>query len=77
MLKLLSTITVIPKFLFITDVKTVPHHGAIGIGGFGHVFPGEYKGQQVALKMMENRHVRVITRFLVLKTLIGSERIQL
>ena len=78
MFKLLSTTTVIPKTLFIADVKAEQHLGAVGIGGFGRVFRGEYKGQQVSLKTVERaRHNNVcaITSFLY-TTLIGLERIQ-
>jgi hypothetical protein len=79
MSKLLSTTTVIPNSLFITDVKAEPHLGSIGVGGSGSVFRGEYKGQQVALKKLYKVHhydVRAITRFFVLTILIGLERIQ-
>ncbi|KAF8351814.1 kinase-like domain-containing protein [Amanita rubescens] len=53
MFKLLSTITVIPKSLFITGVKAEPYLGAIGVSGFGRVFRGEYNGQSVALKLAD------------------------
>ena len=79
MSKLLSTTTAIPKSLFITDMKAEPHLGAIGVGGFGSIFRGEYKGQQVALKKLYKGYhddVRAITRFFVLTILIGLERIQ-
>lgn len=46
----LSRRDVLPKSLFITDVKT--DLAAIGMGGFGTVFKGEYGGRFVALKVL-------------------------
>ena len=47
----------IPKFLYITNIKTEAHLGTIGGGGFGHVFRGTYKKRQVALKVVDkSRH---------------------
>ncbi len=53
MSKLISVTNLIPKSLFITDVKTDTHLGSIGRGGFGRVFGGKYKGQQVAVKVVD------------------------
>ncbi len=55
--KLIAMINAIPKFLHITDVKTGIHGGTvIGMGGFGQVYSGEYKGKQVALKVVTRGH---------------------
>ncbi|KAF8322438.1 kinase-like domain-containing protein [Amanita rubescens] len=43
-----------PKSLFIAGVKT--DFDPIGIGGFGRVFKGKYKGKQVALKIVDRGH---------------------
>ena len=48
--KLISA-NVEPKFLFINDVRT--KFDAIGMGGYGRVFRGEYKGDSVALKVVD------------------------
>lgn len=53
MFRLISITNVIPKSLFMTDIEAEPNLGLIGIGGFGHVFRGECKGQRVMLKMVE------------------------
>ena len=54
MFKLISIAHVIPKSLFIVDVKTEPNLCTIiSMGGFGRVFRGEHKGQQVALKVVD------------------------
>ena len=42
---------VMPKFLFINDVRTT--FDTIGMGGYGRVFRGKYKGQPVALKVVD------------------------
>ncbi len=57
MLKLISANT-IPKSLFITDVET--DFEPIAVGGFGRVFRGEYRGQKVALKMLDKGHRRKV-----------------
>ena len=65
MLKLISyTNNVTLKFLFITDVKVDSYHDAVGMGGFGVVYKGEYKGQRVALKML-GKHVGISIFFLL------------
>ena len=51
----------IPKFLYITNIKTEVHLGAIGRGGFGHVFRGTYNKQQVALKVVDRSRHEVST----------------
>jgi hypothetical protein len=58
MFKLMSIANVIPKSLLIDDVKTETHLAAtmINMGYFGRVFRGEYKGQQVALKVVDKGH---------------------
>ena len=57
MLKLIST-DAIPKSLFITDIET--DFEPIAVGGFGRVFRGEYKGQKVALKLLDKGHRRKV-----------------
>jgi hypothetical protein len=56
MFRLISESNVIPQSLFITDVTIEKHLGSIGRGGFGQVFRGKYKGQQVAVKVVEKGH---------------------
>lgn len=46
----LSKMNILPKTLFISDVKT--DLSTIGVGGFGSVFKGEHGGQLVALKVL-------------------------
>ena len=51
---------VIPRSLFITDIRAVIDLGAIAMGGFGTVFKGEYAGNLVALKVLNKvRHQEV------------------
>lgn len=58
MFKLVSKTNVLPRSLFITDVKKDPQ--AIAVGGFGSVFKGKHGGQLVALKMLyKSRHAQV------------------
>ena len=59
MFKLMSTTSDIPKPLFITDVMTEEHLGAIGLGGLGRNFTGKYKGEDVVLKVVNKgcKHV--------------------
>ncbi|KAF8736319.1 hypothetical protein AX14_000496 [Amanita brunnescens Koide BX004] len=54
MFKLISIADVIPKSLFIVDVKT--EATMISMGAFGRVFRGEHKGQRVALKVIDKGH---------------------
>lgn len=49
MFELISKTHIMPKSLFITSIKK---SDAIDAGGFGCVFKGEYKGQLVALKVL-------------------------
>lgn len=46
----LSKKDVLPKTLFISDVKT--SLSSIGVGGFGSVYKGEHHGRPVALKVL-------------------------
>ncbi len=50
MFKLINKTDVTLKFLSITDVEIHSHHG---MGEFARVYRGEYRGQQVALKMLD------------------------
>jgi predicted Ser/Thr protein kinase len=62
MFKLLAKTPVTPKSLFITDVTAKMNLDYVGMGGFGYVFEGEYKGSQVALKVLYRvRHRDVST----------------
>ena len=64
MFKLISIADVIPKSLFIVDVKT--EATMISMGAFERVFRGEHKGQRVALKVIDKGHhdVSVLSGFL-------------
>ena len=53
MFKLITETNVIPKSLFIKDVKIDTELGATNIGGIGRVFRGEHKGKFVALKLLD------------------------
>ena len=50
MFKLVSKTNVLPRHLFIANIRKDPQ--AIAVGGFGRVFKGKYSGQLVALKML-------------------------
>ncbi|KAF8351796.1 kinase-like domain-containing protein [Amanita rubescens] len=52
MFKLISVTNIVPRSLFITDVK-IETHITIGMGSFGRVFRGEHDGKPVALKLVE------------------------
>ena len=56
MFKLISEKNVIPKSLFMTDVKIDTELGATNIGGVGRVYRGEHKRQVVALKLLDKGH---------------------
>ena len=56
MFKLITETNVIPKSLFINDVKIDTEIGATNIGGNGRVFRGEHKGQVVALKFLDGHN---------------------
>ena len=56
MFKLLSNIPVMPKSLFITSVAAKANLDYIGMGGFGCVFEGKYKGKQVVLEVLYKGH---------------------
>ncbi|KAF8351827.1 kinase-like domain-containing protein [Amanita rubescens] len=53
---LISKKDVMPRSLFVTDVKSKVDVSGIAIGGFGRVFRGEHKGQPVALKVLSRGH---------------------
>ena len=52
MFKLLEKMPLIPRYISITDVEAMWNSDYIGVGGFGYVFGGVYKGKQVALKLL-------------------------
>ncbi|KAF8729825.1 hypothetical protein AX14_005990 [Amanita brunnescens Koide BX004] len=54
MFELVSKMNIIPKSLFITNVKTAK--AMIAVGGFGRVFQGVYKKFPVALKVVDKGH---------------------
>ena len=54
MSKLVSEADVIPQSLYITNVSIDADHSLIGIGGNGRVFKGTFKGDVVALKMLDD-----------------------
>ena len=68
MFKLISMTDMLPRSLFITDITILD---AIGMGGFGRVFKGEWHGgQHVALKVVDKSHKSVCTStFLSLDTI--------
>ncbi|KAF8331194.1 kinase-like domain-containing protein [Amanita rubescens] len=68
MLNLLKKANVIPKSLFIADIKIDIEQGMINIGGFGRVFLGKYKGELVALKLL-GKGLKDFSQELVLEVL--------
>ena len=56
MFKLITERNIIPKSLFMTDVKIDTELGATNIGGVGRVYRGEHKRQVVALKLLDKGH---------------------
>jgi hypothetical protein len=67
MFKLISMTDVLPRSLFITDIITLD---VIGMGGFGRVLKGKYKGQHVALKVVDKSHKSVSISLFVLTLFI-------
>ena len=78
----LSKKDVLPKTLFISDVKADPT-SSIGHGGFGSVFKGEHDGRPVALKVLYKARNNEVGAFhlclsdadLFARTQIRSEKI--
>ena len=62
MFELISETSVIPRSLYITDVRTDMDLHAID-GSYGHVFNGQYDGKAVALKVIEKVYKDVSTFF--------------
>lgn len=56
---LISKKDVMPRSLFVTDVKSKVDVSGIAIGGFGCIFRGEHKGDLVALKVLRRGHKHV------------------
>ena len=54
MSKLISQADVIPQSLYITNVSVDADHNFIGIGRNGRMLKGTYKGDLVALKMLDD-----------------------
>ena len=69
---LISKKSVMPGSLFITDVKTSADVSSVTLGGFGRVFKGEHKGQQVALKVL-SRSQRNVSSFADLVAVYRSD----
>ena len=59
MFELVSKTNIIPKSLLVKDVKTAKTMPVIGAGGFGCVFKAVYKGDPVALKVVDKGHTNV------------------
>jgi hypothetical protein len=53
MFGLINKTDVTLKCLFINDVKIESYHDAVSMGGAVRVYKGKYKGQQVALKVLD------------------------
>lgn len=52
MLKVVTKAPVIPELLVVTGITMPAEHDYIARGGFGHVFKGELRGNNVALKVL-------------------------
>lgn len=60
MFRLISETNVIPRSLYITDVKIKTDFGAIGVGGYGSgLFKGKHNGQPVTLILLGNSHTNI------------------
>ena len=66
MCKLMCRREVLPKSLLLNDVKINAELGAVPMGGFGRVYRGKHKGQQVALKVVERGSNNVSASLFVL-----------
>ncbi|KAF8689674.1 hypothetical protein AX14_003217 [Amanita brunnescens Koide BX004] len=53
--KVITMTKVIPRSLFITDVRIISWY-PMPMGGLGSVFKGEYEGQVVAIKVLDRPH---------------------
>ena len=69
MFALTSMMNTIPKFLYITNIKTEVHLDVIDTGGFGRIYRARYQGQQVALKVLHKSRHEVSTLRFVTTTL--------
>ena len=63
----LTLTDVMPESLFITGVKM--DSKPFAVGGYGRVFRGDYKGRQVAVKMVDRgrKDVTLLSFFFLLK----------
>lgn len=65
MMKIISTIPVIPPSLIVTRVRIPIERDRIGIGAFGWVFKGELQGSTIALKVLAKPDIEVLSHFLL------------